>query len=200
MPQHETGTREEWLAKRLELLDAEKEHTRRGDELARRRRELPWVAIDKDYRFETDEGPASLADLFRGPLAAPDVPLHVRARLHRRLPGVLCDRGRLQRLARPPREPRRADDGRLARSDRRDPNVQVAHGVDVPMGLVSRRRLQLRLQRLGDRGTAARRTGRLQLRQSGPAAGRRRHRRRPGRAARRGAGRTRRRISARRRA
>ena len=67
MPQHETGTREEWLAKRLELLDAEKEHTRRGDELAGMRRELPWVAIDKDYRFETDEGPASLADLFRGP-------------------------------------------------------------------------------------------------------------------------------------
>jgi predicted dithiol-disulfide oxidoreductase (DUF899 family) len=66
MPQHETGTREEWLAKRLELLDAEKEHTRRGDELAKRRRELPWVAIDKDYRFETDEGPASLADLFQG--------------------------------------------------------------------------------------------------------------------------------------
>jgi len=66
MPQHKTGTREEWLAARLELLDAEKEHTRRGDELARRRRELPWVPIDKDYRFETDEGPASLADLFRG--------------------------------------------------------------------------------------------------------------------------------------
>jgi predicted dithiol-disulfide oxidoreductase (DUF899 family) len=66
MSQHETGTREEWLAKRLELLDFEKEHTRRGDELARRRRELPWVPIDKNYRFETDEGPASLADLFRG--------------------------------------------------------------------------------------------------------------------------------------
>ena len=66
MPQHETGTREEWLAKRLELLDAEKEHTRRGDELAERRRQLPCVAIYKDYRFETDEGPASLADLFEG--------------------------------------------------------------------------------------------------------------------------------------
>jgi predicted dithiol-disulfide oxidoreductase (DUF899 family) len=60
------GTREEWLAARLELLAAEKELTRRSDELARRRRELPWVRIDKDYRFETDEGSASLADLFRG--------------------------------------------------------------------------------------------------------------------------------------
>jgi predicted dithiol-disulfide oxidoreductase (DUF899 family) len=61
-----TGTRKEWLAARLELLQAEKELTRRGDELARRRQELPWVRIDKEYRFETDEGSASLADLFRG--------------------------------------------------------------------------------------------------------------------------------------
>ena len=66
MTGHKTGTREEWLAARLELLEAEKELTRRGDELARRRQELPWVAIGKDYRFETDAGTASLADLFRG--------------------------------------------------------------------------------------------------------------------------------------
>src|SRR5439155_537769 len=64
--EHRTGTREEWLAARLELLEAEKELTRRGDELARQRQELPWVRIDKEYRFETDEGGASLADLFRG--------------------------------------------------------------------------------------------------------------------------------------
>ena len=66
MTRHKTGTREEWLAKRLELLAAEKELTRRSDELARQRQELPWVRIDKEYRFETDEGSASLADLFRG--------------------------------------------------------------------------------------------------------------------------------------
>ena len=60
------GTREEWLAARLELLEAEKEHTRRSDELAERRRQLPWVRIDKEYRFDTDEGSASLADLFQG--------------------------------------------------------------------------------------------------------------------------------------
>ncbi len=66
MTTHKTGTREEWLKARLELLEAEKEFTRRGDELARRRQELPWVRIDKEYRFETDEGAASLADLFRG--------------------------------------------------------------------------------------------------------------------------------------
>jgi predicted dithiol-disulfide oxidoreductase (DUF899 family) len=61
-----TGTREEWLAARLKLLEAEKELTRRSDELARRRQELPWVRIDEAYGFETDEGRASLADLFRG--------------------------------------------------------------------------------------------------------------------------------------
>jgi predicted dithiol-disulfide oxidoreductase (DUF899 family) len=66
MAKHLTGTREEWLAARLELLQAEKELTRRSDELARRRQELPWVRIDKEYRFDTDEGSASLADLFRG--------------------------------------------------------------------------------------------------------------------------------------
>jgi predicted dithiol-disulfide oxidoreductase (DUF899 family) len=66
MTTHTTGTRKEWLAARLELLEAEKELTRRSDELARRRQELPWVRIDKKYRFETDQGTASLADLFRG--------------------------------------------------------------------------------------------------------------------------------------
>ena len=66
MTDHKTGTREEWVAARLDLLAAEKELTRRSDELARRRQELPWVRIDKAYRFETDEGMASLADLFRG--------------------------------------------------------------------------------------------------------------------------------------
>lgn len=66
MPTHRTGTREEWLATRLDLLKAEKELTRQSDEVARRRQELSWVRIDKDYRFETDEGSASLADLFQG--------------------------------------------------------------------------------------------------------------------------------------
>jgi predicted dithiol-disulfide oxidoreductase (DUF899 family) len=61
-----TGTRDEWLAARLELLAAEKEHTRRGDELARQRQELPWVRVDKEYTFGTDDGPASLPELFRG--------------------------------------------------------------------------------------------------------------------------------------
>jgi predicted dithiol-disulfide oxidoreductase (DUF899 family) len=66
MTTHMTATREQWLASRLDLLKEEKELTRRSDELAQRRQELPWVRVDKDYRFETDEGSVSLADLFRG--------------------------------------------------------------------------------------------------------------------------------------
>jgi predicted dithiol-disulfide oxidoreductase (DUF899 family) len=66
MATHQNGTREQWLKPRLELLEAEKELTRRSDELARRRQELPWVRVDKEYRFDTDDGSASLKDLFRG--------------------------------------------------------------------------------------------------------------------------------------
>jgi len=66
MTTHRTGTRQEWLGERLGLLEAEKELTRRSDELAQRRQALPWVRVVKEYRFEVDEGSASLADLFRG--------------------------------------------------------------------------------------------------------------------------------------
>ena len=66
MTDHKTGTRQEWLRARLELLEAEKDLTRRSDELAQQRQALPWVRVDKAYRFETDEGSASLADLFKG--------------------------------------------------------------------------------------------------------------------------------------
>jgi predicted dithiol-disulfide oxidoreductase (DUF899 family) len=66
MTAHPTATREQWLAARIELLAAEKELTRRSDEVARRRRQLPWVPVEKDYRFETEAGATSLADLFDG--------------------------------------------------------------------------------------------------------------------------------------
>jgi predicted dithiol-disulfide oxidoreductase (DUF899 family) len=66
MIDHKIGTRDEWLAARLELLESEKALTRRGDELALMRQELPWVRVDNEYRFETGEGSATLADLFRG--------------------------------------------------------------------------------------------------------------------------------------
>jgi predicted dithiol-disulfide oxidoreductase (DUF899 family) len=66
MPEHRTGTQEEWQAERDELLKEEKELTHRGDELTKKRQELPWVAVEKDYEFETAEGTKSLADLFDG--------------------------------------------------------------------------------------------------------------------------------------
>jgi predicted dithiol-disulfide oxidoreductase (DUF899 family) len=66
MTMHQTGTRDEWLAARLRLWEAERELTHRSDELARQRQALPWVRIDKDYRFDTEAGPATLADLFQG--------------------------------------------------------------------------------------------------------------------------------------
>jgi predicted dithiol-disulfide oxidoreductase (DUF899 family) len=66
MTSHTVGTRERWLAARRELLAAEKEHTRRGDELARQRRELPWVPVDKEYAFDTERGRTTLAGLFDG--------------------------------------------------------------------------------------------------------------------------------------
>jgi predicted dithiol-disulfide oxidoreductase (DUF899 family) len=64
MTEHKVGTREEWRRAREELLEREKELTRRSDELARQRRELPWVPVDKEYRFETDDGTKTLAELF----------------------------------------------------------------------------------------------------------------------------------------
>src|SRR5689334_411061 len=66
MTSHKVGTREEWLSARLDLLKEEEALTHRGDEVTRKRMELPWVRVDKKYRFDTDEGPASLKDLFRG--------------------------------------------------------------------------------------------------------------------------------------
>jgi predicted dithiol-disulfide oxidoreductase (DUF899 family) len=66
MTKHTIGTRDEWLAARLALLEQEKALTKRGDELARQRRALPWVRVEKDYRFDTNAGNASLADLFQG--------------------------------------------------------------------------------------------------------------------------------------
>ena len=97
MTKHNIGTRQEWLAARLKLLEAEKELTRRSDEVALRRQELPWVRVDKNYEFETDEGRALLSDLFRGRsqiliyqlMFGPD---------YASLPLLLGDRGRIQWL------------------------------------------------------------------------------------------------------
>ena len=163
MTKHMTGTREEWLAARLELLEAEKELTRRSDELAQRRQELPWVRIDKEYRFETDEGSASLADLFRGRsqllvyhfMFGPDYTagcpscsaiadgfngIAVHLANH---DVMLC--------------------GGVAGAAREAAGVQAADGLDVSLGVLVRQRLQFRLQRLVHRGATARGGHRIQL-------------------------------------
>ena len=66
MTEHRIGTQEQWQSEREELLKEEKELTHRGDELAKKRQELPWVPVEEDYRFETEDGPKTLADLFGG--------------------------------------------------------------------------------------------------------------------------------------
>ena len=149
-----TGTREQWLAARLALLEEEKELTRRSDELARRRQDLPWVRVDKGYAFET-RGRERLA---RGPLpralAAPRLPLHVRSRLQGGVSVLLGDRGRLRRLCRAPGEPRRHADRDLEGPLREAASVQAADGVEFPVGLVVLKRLQPGFRRVVHRGTA----------------------------------------------
>ena len=93
MPEHAVGTQEEWQAERDELLAEEKELTRRSDELAEKRRELPWVPVEKEYSFETDDGDEVAGGALRRALAAAHLPLHVRPRLRGGLPRLLLDRG-----------------------------------------------------------------------------------------------------------
>ena len=163
MTTHMTGTREEWLAARLELLEAEKELTRRSDELARRRQELPWVRIDKDVSIRDRRRERLAGGPLPRALAAARLPLHVRARLQGGLSVLLGDRGRVQRLRRPPGEPRRHACGGVAGAAREAAGVQAADGLDVSLGVLVRQRLQLRLQRLVHRGAAARGRHRIQL-------------------------------------
>jgi predicted dithiol-disulfide oxidoreductase (DUF899 family) len=91
MTDHKTTTREDWLLARLELLKAEKKLTRGSDEVARQRQQLPWVRVDKDYRFETDTGSASLVDRFRGRSQLRST-FHVWARRYGGMSGLLGDR------------------------------------------------------------------------------------------------------------
>ena len=170
MADHRIGTREEWLAARLELLEAEKELTRRSDEVARQRQELPWVRIDKEYRFETDDGPRNPGRPVPRALAAARLPLHVRARVHGGLPVLLGDRGRLQRLRRPPRQPRRHALRGVAGAAGEAAGVQAADGLELPVGVVVRQRLQLRLPRVASPRSSSGGSVEYNFRADGPAA------------------------------
>ena len=150
MTDHRTGTHEEWLAARLELLDAEKELTRRGDELARLRQDLPWVPIEKEYRFETDEGTAlsstsskgarscSSTTSCSGPTSRPGV------RPARRSPTASPVGGA-------PRQPRRRVHSGVARAAGEAAGLQAADGLELSVGVFVRERLQLRLSRVPHR-------------------------------------------------
>jgi Bacterial protein of unknown function (DUF899) len=163
MTKHKTGTREKWLAARLELLEEEKELTRRSDELARRRQELT-VGPDREGVSVRDRRGERLAGRsLQRALAAPRLPFHVRARLQGGVSVLLGDRGRVQWLRRSPSEPRRHAFGGVAGAAREAAGVQTADGVDVSVGVLGRRRLQLRLQRLVHGGATARGRRRIQL-------------------------------------
>jgi hypothetical protein len=95
MTTHKTGTRQQWLTARLDLLDAEKALTRQSDELAQRRQDLPWVRVDKDYVFDTDQGEGFASGPLSGALAASRLSLHVRPGFQGGLHFLLCDRRRL---------------------------------------------------------------------------------------------------------
>ena len=162
MAKHEVGTREEWLAARVELLESEKDLTRRSDELARQRRELPWVRVDKEYAFETDEGTKTLSELFDarsqllvfhfmfGPEDTEGCPGcsfmadHVDGAVahleHRDVTFVAASRGPLEKLD----------------------AYKQAYGLELPVGVVAGKRLQPGLRRV-HRGGAANRH-RVQLR------------------------------------
>ena len=150
---HKIGTREEWLAAREQLLAREKEHTRLGDELARQRRELPWVRVEKDYRFDTDDGEKALGELFDGrsqllvyhfmfgPSYEAGDP--VNSSMADTVDGVLPHlhaRDVIVRL-------------RLASAAGEAAGLQASHGLELSLGLDRAHRLQLRPRLLVHRGT-----------------------------------------------
>ena len=167
MAGHKIGTREEWLASREELLKREKEHTRLGDELAQLRRDLPWVRVDKDYRFETDDGEKSLAELFEGrsqllvyhfmfgPSYQAGCPVNssIADGIDGVVPHLHARDATLLLVSQAPLEKLQA--------------VQAPHGLAPALGLVLARRLQLRPRLLADGGES--REAVAQVLRAGPA-------------------------------
>ena len=156
-------SRDEWLSARIGLLKQEKELTRLSDEVARQRQEMPWVKVDKTYRFDTDEGSASLKDLFGGRsqllvyhfMFGPDYKAGCPSC------SMIADGfdGFAVHLANHDVTLWAVSRAPLAKLQ----GLQAADGVDVSLGLLVRRRLQLRFQRLDHRGAAARGRRRIQL-------------------------------------
>jgi hypothetical protein len=152
MTDHKTGTREECLAARAELLKREKELTRMSDELARQRRELPWVPVEKEYTFQTADGPKTLAELFDGRsqlvvyrfMFGPDYAAGcpTNSSIADSVNGVL-----------PHLEAR---DVTMICAARKASRLQAPDGLELQLGVEPRERLQLRLRRISHRGGDAR--------------------------------------------
>src|SRR6266851_5701415 len=172
MAEQKIGTREEWLAGRLELLEAEKELTRRSDELARRRRELPWVRIEKEYRFDTDDGPRTLAELFDGRSQLLVYHFMFGPEYTAGCPNCSAIADGFDGLRCPARQPRRHPLRGVAGSAREAAGVQAADGLELPVGLVAAQRLQLRPPRLAHHRGVAVGSRRVQLPQEGLPGGR----------------------------
>ncbi len=136
--------RDEWQAARAALLEREKAHTRLGDDLARQRRELPWVRIEKEYTLRTAAGPQTSRAAVRRPLPAPDLPLHVRPELRGRLPGELFDCRRVRQSDPAPEGAGRDLDRRLRGADREATGVSRADGVGLQLGVELRERASMR--------------------------------------------------------
>ena len=152
---HRIGTREEWAAAREELLVREKEHTRLGDELARQRRELPWVRVEKDYRLDTDDGPRALADLFDGRSQLLIYHFMFGPSYQAGCPINSSIADSIDGARPPPERARRDDAPRVAGPTREAAGVQAAHGLEHPVGLIGRQRLQRRPRVLEQRGDDA---------------------------------------------
>ena len=149
MTKHKSATREEWQAAREALLEREKELTHRSDELAREREQLPWVLIEKEYSFDTDDGAKTLAELFDGRSQMLVYYFMFGPEYEAGLLGVFVERGHRQWRPSPPERARRHNRLRLARTAREAPRLQAANALELPLGFVVRKRLLLRVWRLG---------------------------------------------------
>ena len=156
MPDHRIGTREEWQAARAELAKLEAEHAELGQKVTEQRRQLPWVPVEKEYVFDTEDGKKTLAELFDGRsqllayniMFGPDYELGA-------CPGCSNLGRRARRHARASEPPRRDADLLLARADRSADRLQGADGLAVPLRLDLRDRVSVRLRARADAGAGA---------------------------------------------
>ena len=156
MAKHKIATREEWQAARNELLAQEKELTRRGDQLAAERRDLPWVPIDKEYSFDTDDGPKTLPELFDGRSQLLVYHFMFGPAYTAGCPVCSSAADTFNGAVRPPERARRDVHLHLPGAAGQAPGLQAADGLELPVGLLLRHRLQLRPGDLAPGGGDAR--------------------------------------------